>query len=108
MGDGIITPRGIWSRNAPYTWLRDQQSREADMAVYNFSALADGQAISFNPGADVLNFDQTFFSAANIRAVAEGTGTGVAVVDGAFAGNDVLLQNTSPLQLATSNVMFAN
>src|SRR5260221_547170 len=29
------------------------------MAVYQFSALSDGQAISFNPTVDRLNFDQT-------------------------------------------------
>ena len=35
------------------------------MAVYNFSALASGQSISFNPGVDVLNIDQSFVSAAD-------------------------------------------
>ena len=32
------------------------------MAVYQFSALADGQAISFSPNSDVLNFDQSVLS----------------------------------------------
>jgi Ca2+-binding RTX toxin-like protein len=73
------------------------------MAVYNFSALADGQAISFNPATDLLNFDQTLISAADIRAVAEGTGVRIFLGD-----KDILLQNTTPQQLATSNVMFAN
>jgi hypothetical protein len=34
------------------------------MTVFCFSALSDGQAISFNPNADVLNFDQSAIAAA--------------------------------------------
>src|SRR5688572_2222450 len=75
------------------------------MAVYQFSALSDGQAISFNPNADRLNFDQTAISAADVRAVAEGSGVRVTWLD---TGKDVLLLNTTPFQLATSNISFAN
>ncbi len=77
------------------------------MAVYNFSALANGQAISFNPALDVLNFDSTFLSAADIRIVADSTGTHITLRDG-FTPKDILLRNTTPQQLATSNITFAN
>ncbi len=43
------------------------------MAVFNFSALSDVQAISFNPNADVLNFDQSAIAAADIRVTVVGT-----------------------------------
>ena len=78
------------------------------MATYQFSALADGQAITFNPNADVLNFDQTAIAGADIRAVAEGANLRITVVSGADTGKDVLLLNVTPLQLATTNVSFAN
>ena len=78
------------------------------MAVYNFSALSDGQAISFNPGSDVLSFDQTAISAADLLPATEGANTRINVVSGAHAGKDVVLQNTALTQLATSNVTFAN
>lgn len=73
------------------------------MAAYQFSALSDGQAISFNPGSDVLNFDQTFLSAADVFLATESAGTRVTA-----AGKNVLLQNTALTQLATSNVTFAD
>jgi Ca2+-binding RTX toxin-like protein len=73
------------------------------MAVYNFSALSDGQAISFNPGSDVLNFDQTAISAADLLLTSEGANTRVAV-----AAKDIVLLNTTLYQLATSNVSFTN
>src|SRR5215212_449725 len=75
------------------------------MAVYTFSALANGQAIAFNPNSDVLNFDQTAISAAGLGVAVEGTSVRITALD---SGKSVLLQNTSPLQLATSNVTFAN
>jgi Ca2+-binding RTX toxin-like protein len=78
------------------------------MAVYRFSALSDGQAISFNPGADVLDFDQATIAAADLRVTIEGANARVSVVSGALAGKDLLLQNVSPLQLASSNVTFAD
>ena len=78
------------------------------MATYQFSALADGQAISFNPNADILNFDQTVIAAADIRAVAEGSNLRITVVSGANAGKDILLTNVSALQLALSNITFAD
>src|SRR3982750_969452 len=78
------------------------------MAVYNFSALSSGQAIAFNPSADVLNFDQSAISAANLGVTVEGINSRIAVLSGTDAGKSVVLQNTSPLQLATSNITFAN
>src|SRR3954471_7009528 len=81
---------------------------EAAMAVYQFSALSDGQAITFNPDADVLSFDQIGIAAADIRTTIEGSNLRVSVVSGTQAGKDLLLQNVSPLQLATTNVIFAD
>src|SRR3954465_5415240 len=78
------------------------------MATYQFSALTSGQSISFSPSADLLNFDQTAISAANLGVVAEGANSRVTVLSGTDAGKSVLLLNTSPLQLATSNVGFPN
>jgi len=78
------------------------------MAVFQFSALNDGQSIAFNPNADVLNFDQSFIAAADLRVTAVGTNLRVDVVSGPQTGKDVTLQNVSPLQLATSNVTFAD
>jgi Ca2+-binding RTX toxin-like protein len=78
------------------------------VATYRFSALADGQAIGFRPGADVLNFDQSAIAAADVRVAAEGSHLRVSVVSGTHAGKDVLLQNTSALALTTGNVTFAN
>ena len=78
------------------------------MAVFQFSALSDGQSISFNPDADVLNIDPFGISAANLRVTATGTSTHVEVIDGQQAGKDFTLLNVSPLQLATTNFTFAN
>jgi Ca2+-binding RTX toxin-like protein len=78
------------------------------MATYQFSALSDGQAISFNPSSDVLNFDQSFIGAADLRVVTEGSSIRINVVSGSSAGKDVLLSSTTQLQLATSNVTFAD
>ncbi len=72
------------------------------MATYQFSALSDGQAISFNPTADVLNFDQSAIAAADIRVTASGTSTRIDVIAGPNAGKDITLLNTTPFQLATS------
>src|SRR5919202_5955729 len=78
------------------------------MAVYTFSALTSGQAITFDPNADVLNFDQSTISAANLSVTLEGSNSRITVMSGTDAGKTIVLQNTSPLQLATSNVSFAN
>src|SRR3954469_7084888 len=78
------------------------------MAVRNFSALASGQAVSFDPNADILFFDQTAISAGNLGVAAEGANSRVTVLSGTDAGKNVVLLNTSPLQLATTNVGFAN
>jgi Ca2+-binding RTX toxin-like protein len=78
------------------------------MAVYNFSALADGQAITFDANADDLVFDQATISAAQLSFTQEGANVRVAVLNGAGAGKDVLLNGVSVQQLAQANVQFAN
>ena len=87
---------------------RTTLSNEAAMAVYQFSALSDGQAISFNPTADILNFDQSAIGAADIRVSISGSSTRIDVVAGPQAGKDITLLNTVPFQLATSNVTFVD
>jgi serralysin len=78
------------------------------MPVYRFSTLRDGQVIPFRPTADLLLFDQSVISAAELSVRVSGAHTHVQVMSGPYAGKDVLLLNTTPLQLATSNVGFAN
>ena len=78
------------------------------MATYNFSALSNGQAISFNPNSDVLNFDQTAISAGNLQVDMQGADTRITVLSGTDAGKSITLLSTMPPQLATSNVHFAN
>ena len=78
------------------------------MAVYQFSALSDGQAIEFVPTSDVLRFDQSVIAAADLRFVALGTDTRIEVVSGSFAGKDVTLLDTTPLQISQTNVTFAD
>src|SRR5438105_4673990 len=78
------------------------------MATYNFSALSNGQAISFNPNSDVLNFDQTAISAGNLSVDLQGSDSRITVLNGTDAGKSITLLNTAPPQLATSNVHFAN
>ena len=73
------------------------------MAVYRFSALNDGQAISFNPSADVLSFDQSSIAAADVRASVEGGGLRFSV-----GTKDVFLNNVSTNQVSSSNVVFAD
>jgi Ca2+-binding RTX toxin-like protein len=82
--------------------------KDGAMAVYRFSALSDGRSISFNPTADVLQFDQTTISAADIRFTTSNGNTRIEVVGATSAGKDVTLLNTSPLQISTFNVTFAN
>src|SRR2546421_1640038 len=78
------------------------------MAMYNFSALSSGQAVSFNPTSDVLNFDQTAISAGNLQVDLQGSDSRITVLSGTDAGKSITLLNTAPPQLATSNVHFAN
>ncbi|HYD55997.1 MAG TPA: calcium-binding protein [Burkholderiales bacterium] len=78
------------------------------MATFTFSALTDGQAISFDVSNDDLVFDQTGISAADLRFSTEGSNTRVSVLNGANAGKDIVLLDVSPLQLAQANVQFAN
>jgi Ca2+-binding RTX toxin-like protein len=75
------------------------------VATYQFSALTDGQAIAFNPAFDLLRFDQTAIAAADIRVSVSGAHL---VITHLATGKDVTLTNVTPLQLATSNVTFAN
>src|SRR5258705_5821745 len=78
------------------------------MAIRNFSSLSSGQSVAFDPNADVLFFDQAALSAGNLGVVAEGANSRVTVLSGTDAGKNVVLLNTTPLQLATTNVGFAN
>src|SRR3954467_3225620 len=78
------------------------------MAVFQFSALSDGQSLVFNPNADVLTFDQTTVAAADLRVTQVGSNIRIDVVSGTQVGKDVTLQSVSPLQLATTNVTFAD
>src|SRR5687768_15136452 len=71
------------------------------MTVYQFSALSDGEQVPFNPSADVLNFDSN--AAAQVRFRIDGSSTWISV-----GSKDVQLLNTSALQLATSNMTFAD
>jgi len=73
------------------------------MAVYQFSALANGQAISFNPSADQLQFDQTTVSAAAVTVVAEGANLRLTT-----GGKSVVLNDTALPQVTTGNITFAN
>src|SRR5438552_12707104 len=78
------------------------------MAVYQFSALSDGQSISFNPDADVLRFDQIAIAAADIETTVEGSHLRVSVISGNNTGKDVLLLNITSFQLASTNITFAD
>jgi len=77
------------------------------LATFNFSALANNAIISFNPNTDVLNFDQTTISAADVSVQTTGPdrGTDTQII---AAGKTILLANTVDAQLATTNVHFAN
>jgi serralysin len=73
------------------------------VAVYQFSALSDGQAISFDPTVDRLNFDQTTISAAAVSIATEGANLRLTT-----GGKSVVLNSTAITQLAAANVSFAN
>src|SRR5258706_1360564 len=78
------------------------------MAVYQFSALSDGQAISFNPTVDRLNFDQTSIAAGDLTLIQEGGDLRVLVKSGPVAGKDIVLASTDSTEIATSNFTFAD
>src|SRR5688572_9876936 len=78
------------------------------MAVYQFSALDDGQAISFNASADRLNFDQTTIAAGDLTLSTEGSAVRVTVKSGPQAGKDVLLTGFTLEQIAATNFSFAD
>src|SRR5260221_3862672 len=77
------------------------------MAIYNFSALSNGQIIQFHPTSDVLNFDQASISAAdlNVETIGPDAGTDTRITAN---GKIILLSGVLSPQLATSNVTFAN
>src|SRR3954466_10247561 len=81
---------------------------KSPMSVRNFSALTNGQAITFDPNNDVLNFDQSAISAASLDLLIEGANLRITVLSGTNAGKSVVLQNVSLEQLAGSNVTFAD
>ncbi len=78
------------------------------MATYQFSELSNGQAIPFSPGVDVLNFDQPDIAAADVSPIPQFENVRMSIVTGTHIGKDVLLVDVSILQLATSNVTFAD
>jgi Ca2+-binding RTX toxin-like protein len=78
------------------------------MAVYQFSALADGQAISFDPAVDRLNFDQTTIAAGDLTFAHEFTDLRVLVKSGPLAGKDIVLLSTDETELTRTNVTFAD
>jgi trimeric autotransporter adhesin len=78
---------------------------EFGVAVFQFSALSDGQAISFDPAVDVLNFDQTALAAADIHVITQGAN--VQLADPSSL-KDVTLLNVNQFQLTTTNITFAD
>jgi trimeric autotransporter adhesin len=79
------------------------------VAVYQFSTLADGQSVAFNPSVDRLNFDQTSIAAGDLFLVMEGSSLRVSVKSGPQAGKDVLLTGTALEQIAGGiNFTFAD
>jgi Ca2+-binding RTX toxin-like protein len=75
------------------------------VATYQFSALADGQAVSFNPNVDRLNFDQSAIAAGDIRVTAVGSNLLVTYLT---TGKEVTLLNTAVNQLASTNFTLTN
>jgi len=78
------------------------------MAVYQFSALSDGQGISFDASVDRLNFDQTSVAAGDLSLVQEGSNLHVIVKSGAAAGKDIFLNSTALEQIAATNFTFVD
>ena len=78
------------------------------MAVYQFSALSDGQSISFDPFADRLNFDQTTIAAGDLTFAHEGADLRVIVKSGPVTGKDIVLVSTDDTELTRTNVTFAD
>jgi Ca2+-binding RTX toxin-like protein len=74
------------------------------VAVYQFSTLSNGQAIAFDPNADLLYFDDSSLSASRLRFTVEGANLRVNV----GTGKDVILLDTALQQLAPSNINFTN
>jgi len=78
------------------------------VATYQFSALANGQAISFDPDADLLNFDVTDVAAADIKVTHSGADTHIEVIAGPHAGKEIILLDTAPRDLGSANVSFSD
>lgn len=60
------------------------------MATNRFSALNDGQSVSFRPGVDLLSFDIASTSAADTRVDAADSGARIDVLSGAYVGKDLV------------------
>jgi len=73
------------------------------MATYNWSSLANGQVVSFNPGVDILNFDDSSISGSTlIVALASSVQTKLTV-----SGKTVTF-SVAIGAFTTTNVTFAN
>ena len=75
------------------------------MTTFTFSALANDQHLVFDPGADVLEFDDATISAGAVRLVQSGGNLGF-TVDGKTVWLDAM--TIGELTLEPSNVLFAN
>src|SRR5882672_9815444 len=78
------------------------------MAVYHFSALSDGQGISFAASVARLHFDQASVAAGDVSLVPEGSNLHVIVKSGAAAGKDIFLNSTALEQIAATNFTFVD
>ncbi len=76
------------------------------MTTFNWSSLANGQAIAFNPVADLLYFDDPLFSAPTV-AFDYFSSPGTTTFIGGFDGKTVTLL-TAPGTLTSGNVVFAS
>jgi Ca2+-binding RTX toxin-like protein len=86
------------------------------MATFQYSAQANGSAITFNPnaGGDILNFDQTAIRPHDIFLVRDENVGGaasddltVAVIDGPEAGKHIFLLDIDAKSVTTTNFTFA-
>ena len=74
------------------------------MTTYNFSALGANQHLSFNRAVDVLRFDSTAITAADVRLTEDGANLGFS-----YGGKTVWVDGmASVAQLASFNLSFDN
>jgi Tol biopolymer transport system component len=73
------------------------------MSTYNFGALANGQHLAFNAGADVLRFDDASIAGSAVTLLSSGTDLGFA-----YGGKTIWLDATDSARLSASNLVFAN